>query len=323
MTRRLAYIASLLIVLCGLAFIPMPYVMFSPGPAIDLGGEVTVEGQGDPLSGNLAMLTVSVKEAGLLDVVRARFDARRDLYDRDRVINPDTPSDEHFAQQRRFFQDQARVSAAVALQALGRDVGIDAVVASVSAGGAADGQLEDGDVLRTVNGAGVKSVTDVRAALEGLDEDAEVPVTFEREGTPQEVTITLAPIPDDPEGRVGLGIVVATVVGELPIDVELSGLGEIGGPSAGLVLALAILDLLSPDDLVADRVLAITGTLNAEGDIGNIGGIRQKVFTAEELGAELMIVPSGQLDEARAASTTGMEIIGVGTFAEALAALAP
>src|SRR5690606_35105891 len=140
-------------------------------------------------------------------------------------------------------------------------------------------------------------------------------------GAERTVTVAVGPIPGDASGAIGLGILVAQVVGELPIEIELSGLGEIGGPSAGLVLALAIHDLLSPEDIVARRTIAITGTLNAEGQVGNVGGIRHKVISAEAIGATLMLVPSGQLDAAPSQSSTDMRIVGVDTFDEALEVL--
>jgi PDZ domain-containing protein len=107
---------------------------------------------------------------------------------------------------------------------------------------------------------------------------------------------------------------------EFPFPIEIEA-GQIGGPSAGLMYTLAVMDLLAPDELTGGHVVAGTGTIDIEGNVGPIGGIRQKVVAAEAAGAEVMLVPTDNYEEALTARRVAMELIAVSTLDEALAAL--
>ncbi|HEX9767168.1 MAG TPA: PDZ domain-containing protein [Nitriliruptorales bacterium] len=320
MSHRVAWLASVVVVLWAIAAVPMPFVTWSPGEAVDLRGAVTVEGQGETLTGPLSLLTIRTKEAGLIDVVRAWLDGDRDLIDRDLAFGAGRDAEEYFAQELQTFSTQLDVSAVAALRALGRDIGAAQQVVEISPDTPADGVLEVGDVLRSVDDVGVESLTELRTRLEQHEPGDVVTIALDREGEPTEVRVTLAVLPTTE--TVGLGVRMRTLVDEIPIDVVATAtLDRIGGPSAGLALALTIFDLLSPDDVVAARRIAVTGTMDVDGNVGNIGGIRQKVIAAEDADAELLIVPVDQLEDARRQATS-IEIVGVRTLAEALAALA-
>ena len=124
--------------------------------------------------------------------------------------------------------------------------------------------------------------------------------------------------PDDPPP--GLGIFIETVADrlELPFDLDLAET-RIGGPSAGMMIALTVYDLLAEEDLIAGRVIHGTGSVDAEGRIGPVGGVPEKMRAASE--ADLVLVPGLLLDEALAAAPEGLEVVGVDTFDEALEAL--
>ena len=98
-------------------------------------------------------------------------------------------------------------------------------------------------------------------------------------------------------------------------------LGDIGGPSAGLIFATAIVDKLTPGDLVGGRVVAGTGTIDATGRVGDIGGIRFKMDAARHDGAQVFLVPAGNCAEAVTDVPDGLQLARVGTLSEGIAAL--
>ncbi|MDX1510062.1 MAG: PDZ domain-containing protein [Nitriliruptorales bacterium] len=318
MKYRIAWLTSVLVVLVALAVVSVPFVAWSPGEAVDLRNAVTVEGQGEPLSGQLSLLTIRSKEARILDVLRSWIDGDLDLIERDLVFG-DRDADEYYAGQRVTFRNQLDISTIAALQALGRDIDAGQQVVEIVPGSPADGVLEVGDVLRAIDGQTVQSLADLRAELERREAGQQVVVELDRGSERIDVTVTLELLAST--NLPGLGVRLQTHVDEIPVDVRLAdGLGSIGGPSAGLALALAIHDLLSPTDIVAGRRIAVTGSVDVDGLVGTIGGIRQKVIAAEDAGADLMIVPQGQANLARATATT-VTVIGVRTLEEALVAL--
>ena len=122
---------------------------------------------------------------------------------------------------------------------------------------------------------------------------------------------------ESPAGRVGV-VLRSVYSGPFEVDFSLSG---IGGPSAGLVFALAIVDELTPGDLTGGTPIAGTGTINAEGEVGAIGGIAQKMIGAERAGAELFLAPAANCDAVVGAIPEGMTVAAVSTLDEARAAI--
>jgi PDZ domain-containing protein len=96
---------------------------------------------------------------------------------------------------------------------------------------------------------------------------------------------------------------------------------DIGGPSGGLVFALALADALTRADLTGGHRIAATGTIDGSGDVGEIGGVEEKVLAAERSAADVFVVPAGEAGAARRAAGHSLQVIGVRTLAEALKAL--
>ena len=140
--------------------------------------------------------------------------------------------------------------------------------------------------------------------------------------SPVEVEITLGAHPDL-EGAPMVGVVFDTVGLEidLPLDVGVDS-GSIGGPSAGLAFTLTLIDLLSPEDLTRGHVIAGTGTIRFDESVGAIGGVRQKIFAARAIGAEVVLVPTANYEAALTAVGDGIEIVPVDTLQDALDFLA-
>jgi len=139
-----------------------------------------------------------------------------------------------------------------------------------------------------------------------------------------EVTRTVELVPLDGEvGRVGLGVLVTTVdlSIETPAQAEVVAGQGIGGPSAGLVLALGAYDAATEDELAGGRVVAGTGTIDLAGNVGPVSGVAAKVRGALLVDAEVFVVPETHLEEARAAAPAELDVIGVTTLREAIDAL--
>ncbi|MEZ5218434.1 MAG: S16 family serine protease [Ilumatobacteraceae bacterium] len=193
----------------------------------------------------------------------------------------------------------------------------------------ADSFLDPGDEIVSVNGRNIEVREDLSAALEGLvpGDRAEFVVrrvTAKDEDDTVTGSVELIANPDDP-ARAFIGIQLAdTSQVKLPFDVSIDT-GAIGGPSAGLAFTLAILDELTPGDLTGGAKVAVTGTIDVRGNVGPIGGLRQKSVAVEQSGAELFIVPASQSDADLAAARKVLgedRVVTVSTLDEALAVLA-
>jgi PDZ domain-containing protein len=217
--------------------------------------------------------------------------------------------------------DSKLTATKVALERLGYRVAVSgdgALVTLVSPQTPAEGRLQVGDVITAVDGEAVtlhdQVVTKVRQRRPGDPVD----VRFKRNGADQNVRLTTA---TGPEGQALIGVQLQTndLRYDFPVDVNIET-GLVGGPSAGLAFTLALIDDLSPGELTGGRPVAVTGTIDSEGQVGQVGGVAQKTVTARRAGAAAFLVPPQEAKEARAHAGK-MRIIPVNTLDEALAAL--
>ncbi len=296
--------------------VELPYYAYSPGPVGDALGSVVVD-QGVttyPSDDGLFLLTVAAQEINLFELIAAAADPTVDVVRRERVRPPDL-TDEQFRQRGLSQMDQATETAIT--EALARVGGAsNAVAEGVEVVDLLrdDGHFEIGDIVVSIDGMPVKALDDIRVALGDKQVGDEVNVEVVRSGGRLSFRMALIPSPDD-ASRPLLGIVARTV---FPIRIET---GNIGGPSAGMMYTLAIIDLLTPGDLAHGRVIAGTGTIQPGGDVGAIGGVRQKVVAAEAAGAEVMLVPKSNYEEALSAPRQSMELVPVANLDEALSYL--
>ena len=192
------------------------------------------------------------------------------------------------------------------------------VVASVVTGGPADGILVPGDFLLEVDGRPVHATGDVPERVRQHEPGDEVTLKVLGADADEPETVTV-PVEMGPEGtpRIGIGVELG-----YRYDAEVSfGVREgIGGPSAGLVFALGIYDQVTPGDLVAGRDIAGTGTIDVDGAVGPIGGIREKIHGAEKAGAEVFLVPADNCRDV-VGLRTDAELVRVDDLDGAVAAL--
>lgn len=301
--------------LTAFAFLPTPYAISSPGPAFNAIGEATINEDGKdvdrqvidisgateyrPDAGQLFVMTVSVagnpqSQPRWIEVMSAWADPARDVKPVE-LYYPEGVTIEQRDQYTTQMMVQSEDTAiAAALHELGYEVQHQVVVQEVTADSAASGKLQPGDRVISV---GDQKVADMDDPTRFDLKPQPTPVVVERDGKEQTVEITPKVTKlDDGSERPLLGIVLQYSM-KFPIDVNIE-LGDVGGPSAGTTFALSVYDLLTPGNLTNGKNVAATGTITPTGDIGPIGGVRQKYHAAVAMGADYFLVPESNCAEA-------------------------
>jgi PDZ domain-containing protein len=179
----------------------------------------------------------------------------------------------------------------------------------------AAGELFPGDVILEIDDRDVGSRRDASRAIEAVGEGEPLEFVVEVDGEREEARFTREACGPDEEILVGVSLLDA-----FPFPVTMSS-GAVGGPSAGLMWALGLYELLDPGDLADGRIVAGTGTIDLEGNVGPIGGIRDKVIAAERAGADLFLVPADNMAELEGMETGAMELVSIATIDEAIDSL--
>jgi Lon-like protease len=323
--------ALIALVVIASAVVPIPYLARSPGPIFDILGESDgkpvleiKDTKSYPTTGSLDMTTVAESggDAGVLTIgaaVAGLFSSETSVVPDEDYLNGVSKDDERQLQEQVFDASQSNALGAAATY-LKRPVHAKPVIMDVVPGSPSDGKLSAGDIVVSVNG---KSVTDAAGVGDIVSKQpAGTTFSFVVGGSggkaARTMKVTSAPSPEDPE-RAVVGILVNNhYSSDFRAVVNLS---DIGGPSAGLMLALGMVDRLTPDDLVANRRVAGTGTIDGDGAVGAIGGVDKKMLAAQSAGAELFIAPADNCDEVVSATPEGLQVVPVRTLADAVTAL--
>ncbi|WP_206615189.1 YlbL family protein [Rhodococcus spongiicola] len=309
--------------------VKVPFVALGPGPTFNTLGDVDgkpvvdIEGtQVDPTSGNLNMTTVAVRDQlTLFDALGLWSSGRQGLVPREEVYPPQKSKDEVQEENSAQFESSENSAELAALRYLGLPVALE--LTAVGADGPAASVLQDGDLLLRVDGTPVDTLYDLREVVGAVAPGTTVPVTYRRDGVESTAPVTLGSRSDVDGGQdAGKGYlgVTAKETPDVPFTIAFN-LADIGGPSAGLMFSLAVIDKLSPGELNGGRFVAGTGTIDPDGNVGPIGGIPYKMIAAEEAGASTFLVPAENCDEARANQPDGLELVRVETLNGAIDAL--
>jgi PDZ domain-containing protein len=302
--------------------VEFPYFAMSAGPVSSVTDNVTPVSDIEvyPPHGELMMLTVSLQGVNGYEMLAAAMDPTVDLLRQEAFRSPDE-TDEEYRERNLQSMDRSKENAiAVALERIGLEGLIESdgvAVVQLVEGAPSAAVLQEGDIITSVEGVEVDVAQDIGELLSDNKPGDIVPVTVQRGTESLEVGVELTQAADDPE-RPLVGITATTINPEYPVDINSS---NVGGPSAGLMYTLGIIDLLTPGDLTHGHVIAGTGTMNPDGTVGSIGGIRQKVVAAEAAGAEIMFVPANNYEEALTAPRQDIELVSVTTVDEALSYL--
>ncbi|MEV6281580.1 PDZ domain-containing protein [Kribbella sp. NPDC051770] len=330
MTRRTATLVTAIIVLVfslGLVTVfPVPFVSFSPGPVKDtLGtanGKAVIDITGHetfPTTGQLDLTTVSVtspdRDLTLPQAMRNWLDPHHDLFPRDIIYPPEQSADQVEEQNTAEMTGSQDSAVAAALQAA--KVPFHPKVASVSKDSPADGKLKPGDVVLEVGGVAATQVPQVGELVRRSKVGENVTFLIRRGGAEQTVVIKAAATPGDAT-RPMVGITIGV---DSPVKVSVNLGQDIGGPSAGTAFALAIYDKLTPGPLLGGKHVAGTGTIDALGQVGAIGGIQQKIAGAKNDGATVFLVPAPNCEAALHAGVDGIQLVKISTLNDAIGAL--
>jgi PDZ domain-containing protein len=316
-----------LIVVVGLfvaaAWIRLPYYAIGPGPARNVLPNIMFSGRPryEPTApGALEMTTVRYYQVTPLQAVAVWLEpdwtiqSQSDLY---------PTGDVALENQRSLSQmDQSKIDAAsVVLRRLTdypKDHGTGALVEATVPNCPADGRLFPGDVITAIDDETVHGAQDVRRILGDAQAGKPLSFTLDVDGTVEHATFTREPCGEKRhELLVGFSSLDA-----FPFPISISS-GDVGGPSAGLMWALGLYELMTPGDLLAGRSVAGTGTIDLHGRVGPIGGIGDKVVAAEKAGAQIFLAPARNKPELEGVDTGDMQVIYVARFADALNALEP
>jgi Lon-like protease len=321
----------------------LPYVIISPGSATPLDSQV-VQISGAPTytdtSGSLRFLTVQVstRDPNVWRVVTSWLDPDRDVEDRDTVQGclTDTENRNYNADLMDQSQNDAKY---VALTRLGYTVPANPVqirVVEVCRDAPAHGKLETGDQVLAVDGTDVREGSQVVSAVQAHHPGDPVTITYDRNGVKHTTTITTGRFHTEGSGvntrqscvpaegsTGGTACIGASSQGfttyQFPVDITINT-QLVGGPSAGLAFTLAIVDDLTPGSLTGGKQVAVTGTIDPDGDVGEVGGVEQKAITARTNGVQLMIVPKSEVTDARRGAGD-VRVVGVDNLEQALDAL--
>jgi PDZ domain-containing protein len=314
-----------------LGTLPAPYVIESPGPVFDTIGEIDLAGESTPVieidggdtyptSGSLDMLTVTLRGSrerplSWIDLAVAWFDRTRAVVPVEYVYPPGQTEQQSDEDSAADMADSQQEAVAAALRELDIDFTSIVTVASTLDGYPADGVLEPGDQILTVDGDEIDGVTQLTAALTAAPIGSTFELGIVRDGEQLTVELTTAASPSDATVPI-VGISPGASY-EFPFDVTIN-LGDVGGPSAGTMLALGVYDKLTPGELTGGERIAGTGTIAADGEVGAIGGIRQKMYGASGAGADWFLAPAANCEEVVGHVPDGLEVFAVATLDEAI-----
>lgn len=334
MTRRTATLVVSGVLLAGLvavaALLPVPYVVFRPGPMTDVLAEgdegPVIEVAGAPTydtPGSLDLTTVGVTPAGarmdLLTAMRAWVDGDRAVVPRD-IVYPGNPTTEEARERNAaVFSSSQDVAAVAALRYLGFDVPVEAdqvVVREVLDGAAAEGVLAAGDVIVSVEGNPVASPSEVVDEVAAVEPGESLTVVVVRDGDQQTLEVPTAES-EVTSGQAAIGVIVGSAW-DLPVDVSIDVPGRIGGSSAGLVFSLGLVDTMTEEPLIDGLAVAGTGEIGSDGTVGAISGVQQKIAAARDADAVLFLAPSANCGGVADSSPGDMTVVPVTSLDEAV-----
>ncbi len=316
----------------------------TPGQATPVAPLVKISGVGTDTHRDRIMLTdVYLQNLTALQWLTLHLQSHVEFIPADALTSPGVPADELLAQGYLEMSDSKRAAEVAAFHALGWTTPTSftgAVVTSVNVPSAARAAgINVADEIVSINGVAVDSTCSLIKKVHALMPGTVVHVGVAHAkisasgvitiGVPRTRTITTMAIPNYLSGpsscagvtgrsRSWFGVAVKDGLHfALPATVSIDT-SNIGGPSAGLAMALTLIDQLSRGSLTGHHVVAATGTIDVHGAVGDVGGVAEKTVAAQRAGATYFLVPQIEVATARAAASPGLKVIGVTSLAQAL-----
>ena len=316
-----------LIALMPIGLTKTEYYFMSPGPPyqweIDYGNNDNYT-----FEGNLYQLTVRRDEANIFVYLWSLINDSYDLYPRE-VILPDGVTPQELSEiSIQNMRTSENVAIAVALKNIGYEIeskGDGVAVVGLLEDSPVKDKLKKGDLINSINNIEIFSATEFISTLRtySIGKTVSIGLLREVDGVKEQMYIETTLIEHvEYEGEPMVGF-LATTVNErfdFPFEIDIKT-GNVGGPSAGLMMALNVYNNLIPEDITNSMIVAGTGTIEIDGSVGPVGGVKQKIIAAKRAGAELILVPVANFDEAQPFETGETAIVAVDSFVEALSVI--
>ncbi len=304
--------------------VTVPYVALTPGPTWDTLGTdqnkalIQVTGSdnktidGKPTAGQLRLVTVGLEDRlTLLDALRGWLSGADAVVPREVEFPPKESQQQVDQENQAQFKSSQEAAIMSALRLLGYPVKV--VVTGITDGLPAQGHLQANDQITTVDGKPVSSAQNLTALIRSRPAGTSLTIGYVRGGSPATVALTTAAAKD---GSPRIGVEIRE---DQPSPYHVSiNLNNVGGPSAGLMFTLGIIDRIKGEDLTGGKTIAGTGTIDEDGNVGPIGGIPQKMRGARRDHATVFLTPADNCAEAVANAVPGLELVKVTDLASAL-----
>lgn len=308
--------------------VPVPYVILGPGPTLntlgkDAAGQVLITISGHrtyPTNGHLNMVTVSTEggpgvDLSIFQALRAWLDPSEAVVPESELFPPGQTEQQTLRQDTEQMASSQETATAAALTVLHIPYQTQVQVAATVPGLPASKVLKAGDVIEAVDGKPVAGQSSLSSLITSHPAGSLLHLTVLRNGTVSQLEVRST----ESGGKAVIGVQVRQQY-KFPFTVKFS-VGDIGGPSAGMMFALGIIDKLTAQNLTGGRFIAGTGEITASGQVGPIGGIQQKMVGARDAGATYFLTPAGNCSDTAGAVPAGLHLIKVGTLSQAISDL--
>jgi PDZ domain-containing protein len=327
LTLTIAGIATL-IAIAVVVLVPVPYVILLPGPTLntlgsDASGQPLIKISGHPVyptTGHLNMVTVGFNggpgvRLNIFQALRGWLSPVNAVVPEAEIFPPGQTAQETHAQDVQQMATSQQTATAAALTELHIPYQTETVVISTTPGYPASTVLKAGDVIKAVNGQPVTGTASLSAAIAAHPAGSDLQLTVLRQGQ----TLSLKVATKSSDGKPVIGVEVQEQY-KFPFTVTID-VGNIGGPSAGMMFALGIVDMLTPDNLTGGKFYAGTGEITPAGQVEPIGGIQQKMAAARSAGATIFLTPSANCANTAGAVPAGLHLVKVSTLSQAVSDL--
>jgi PDZ domain-containing protein len=305
-SRFFVYLFSTVIIFYALFFLPTPYYVIQPGSAEVIRPMVKVAQPYDTEKGTFMLTTIRMSHTNTVTYLLAQLRAEAEIVKKQSILRNGESEDEYSRRQNYVMT----ASQGNAVQAAYKKAGIPyrlktegVIILQTITNMPAEAVLIAGDRIVKLDDMDVETKQDLFDYIQGKKIGDKVEITYERAGKLKQAQIELAALTAEPgstgqgkaaESRPGIGVLPAEIISVEADDaakqVEIKA-GDIGGPSAGLMFSLEIYNQLVPNDVTQGYRIAGTGTIDPEGRVGVIGGIRHKVIAADRAGADIFFAP--------------------------------
>lgn len=313
---NIGYIIFLMLLIVVLN-IPLPYYIMAPGGIIDISNRINIEGKSE-MEGTLNLLYVTEYEANVTTMLLSYIIKDWDTEKIEEMQVSNETMEEISVRNKVMLNNSMQSAILVAYQKAGKTVNIKDKENIVIATTKQNENLKIGDIILKANGVEIDNMDTLKTIISNTPVGKSITMDIKRDGKQQSVSCT---VKEEDNNKV-IGIMMITnYIYEVDPEVELEFKSSEGGSSGGLMIALNIYNSLISEDITKGRKIAGTGTIEVDGTVGAIDGVKYKLIGAVNNGMEIVLVPKENYEEAMKVKEEynfDIEIVSVNTFDDAL-----